>query len=160
MLHSASCFLFSHRQTDYQHWSFTVQCLGKHQMCCLEGALHFVLSCSGWQTRQRLLQAASLSLGNSSQVLGLKAINLSYIKPAAIEATVSGWTTQQFAFLGGKLNLRATFAYSLQLHGRRLVITVVGYSSPNSEHRTFYPPGSPCSPNTVSRQTLRDSCTT
>lgn len=87
VLHSASCFLLSHRQTD----QFAAQCLGKHQMCCLEGALHFALSCSGWQTRQRP-QAASLSLGNSSQACGLKAITFSYSKPAAINATASGWT--------------------------------------------------------------------
>lgn len=111
------------------------------------------------RTRQRP-QAASLSLGNSSQAHGLKGIQFSYSKPAAIEAPGSGWTAQPSAFLGGKLNLRATFAYSLQLPETWLVITVVGYSSLNSEHSIFHPHGSPCSPNTVSRQTLRDSHTT
>lgn len=91
MLHSAACFFLFHRQTDYQHCSSAAQCLGKHRMCCLEGALHFVLSCSGWQTRHRP-QSASLGLGNSSQAHGLKATKFSYSKPAAIDATGSGWT--------------------------------------------------------------------
>lgn len=87
---------------------FAALYLGKHRICCLEGALHFVLFFSGWQTRQTP-QAASLCPGNSSEAHGLKAIKLNYSKPAAIEATESGRIPQQFAFLGGKLNLRDTF---------------------------------------------------
>lgn len=121
--------------------------------------LRTLLSLALGGTQDRNLFKQLLSLWNSSQAHGLKAIKFSYSKPAAIEASGSGGTAQQFAFLGGKLNLRITIAYSLMLQGTWLVITVVGYSSQNSEHKTFYPHGSRCSPIIVSRQTLRGSHT-
>jgi len=120
LLHSVSCFALSCRQTDHQHRCLAAQCLEKCQLFCLEGALHFVLSRPGWHTGRHLF----FSSEPEEQFTGFRAES----NQIQLSSRQQGQEGLHSGFLGGKLNLGAISAYSLQVQG----ITAVGYSSTNS----------------------------